>query len=655
MIIPSGALFDRFGSFRIAAGVEAQPVFGIVDKSGAVSDLTGRSIVWRFLDVHNVVVGTPIAASVNGATATFALTGPLTEALRTGGVTGFEISMLTATGRTVLHRGAATIEDAAPFLAGVAGAPGTDSLTILAAAGTLIISAQGAPGSSTEALAAAALANAAAAAAQDRTTFADAAGRAANAAAVDSVAKTALTVAATGKADVATAAAKGATDDSIAKTALAVTATGAANAGAAAANTAAAQIVPEGGPSLLIKPATGTFPAIADAYFAGKKSLYSNFDGLRRQLRGFADVTDFARATSATYFDAAGVMQTAAVGVARLDYDPASKALRGLLVEPQATNLLTYSDGVIAMMPTKGGVTDSPGAIPNFTNAVRFVDNVSVRYAYKNFTGNPGVVYTFSVFVRMDDGALPVVSRTSNSGDFSLIVEQLISPNEHTVTPIGGGVYRCSVSFTATGASAAWGVVKYGGQSAKGFCVTGYQLEARSFATSYIATTAAQVTRARDVLTKALGAEFNPSAQTACLQFMVPAFGVAVLYAWEKVSIYLDGIYISMTATGVIRLAVTVGGVSTARILGQATLGWNKVCLGFGGNVLRGALNSVVAADINNTVPTGLTTRRIGSSSPGDEPGGWIMPYLPHPTNPLLDTTEYPRLLSAAEMQAYTA
>ena len=65
----------------------------------------------------------------------------------------------------------------------------------------------------------------------------------------------------------------------------------------------------------------------------------------------------FTRAGSATYFDAAGVLQTAAADVPRFDHDPVSGALRGLLVEPSATNLLLNSGFA-------GGASGTPGTAP---------------------------------------------------------------------------------------------------------------------------------------------------------------------------------------------------------------------------------------------------------------------------------------------------
>jgi hypothetical protein len=51
----------------------------------------------------------------------------------------------------------------------------------------------------------------------------------------------------------------------------------------------------------------------------------------------------FTRASTATYFDATGTMQTAAINAPRWDYDPVTLQSRGLLLEDQRTNLLLNS------------------------------------------------------------------------------------------------------------------------------------------------------------------------------------------------------------------------------------------------------------------------------------------------------------------------
>ena len=51
----------------------------------------------------------------------------------------------------------------------------------------------------------------------------------------------------------------------------------------------------------------------------------------------------FTRASVATYFDAAGAIQTATSGTPRWDYDPVTHAMLGLLIEEQRANLLLNS------------------------------------------------------------------------------------------------------------------------------------------------------------------------------------------------------------------------------------------------------------------------------------------------------------------------
>ena len=55
----------------------------------------------------------------------------------------------------------------------------------------------------------------------------------------------------------------------------------------------------------------------------------------------------FTRASTATYFDASGALQTAATNAPRWDYDPATLALRGVLMESGKTNLVLNSAALV--------------------------------------------------------------------------------------------------------------------------------------------------------------------------------------------------------------------------------------------------------------------------------------------------------------------
>lgn len=162
-----------------------------------------------------------------------------------------------------------------------------------------------------------------------------------------------------------------------------------------------------------------------------------------------------------------------------------------------ATNLFINSDSSLANYNSKSGVTDAPGTISGFSNAVAFADNAVSRYAYKtNVSLVGGTAYTLSVYVVMDDGSAPVPGAQNAASDFCVILGGGIASTV-TVTQISGSLYRISATRSSATYSAPTnsGIIKYTQNSAKPFKITGIQLEVGSSMTDYIATTAAAVTR----------------------------------------------------------------------------------------------------------------------------------------------------------------
>lgn len=505
---------------------------------------------------------------------------------------------------------------------------------------------------------------------------------AASAAASDAVTKTALTVTATSAATTATA-------DAVAKTALAVSATSAATAATldaqnatAAANNAAAQIVPDAGPSLLIKPGTGTFPSVADTYFTGRKSLYSTFDGVRRQLTTFPAVTDFARASTATYFDAAGVLQTAASGVARLGYrlntTSSTWVLAGLLVEGQATNGITNniaagaavgSPGTAPTGWTKTSVAGISSAIvgSGIANGMEYIDiqwsgtataNAAQSLTFNMVAASIGQTWTGSIYVQLISGTLPI--SVLNMDEYN--TGYLVGTNNPVSTTTD--LKRVAVTRTLNNAGTTQVRIIYALNCAVGvtydytvrFALP--QIEQGTSPSSVIRTTTAQATRAADVFSKALGVEFNPAAQTGLVSFVFdrnPNDGVGgkTLWQWDAGST-ANSVRLVVSTIGTLILQPLIGNVVQVSITGPTLVSGTtyKVAFGYSGNMIRLVVNGVAYTDAAEpAMPSALNRRIIGSSVTN----AFILPYLPHPTNPLLDATEFPRLLSVAEMQAYTA
>ena len=209
----------------------------------------------------------------------------------------------------------------------------------------------------------------------------------------------------------------------------------------------------------------------------------------------------FTRASTATFIGSNGQLQTASNDVPRIEYDGATLACRGLLIEEQRTNLLTYSDATVATLSSSGNVSNAASALaPYFTSSIQFGDNSVARFAYKTLALTAGVAYTFSFFVNMDDNSAPSIGTGATGGDFSIICDTSYATIISSVH-IGSNVYRVTgtIASATGGANRNVGPIKNTGQSSKGFRVTGLQLEASSFATSYIPTVASTVTRSPDL------------------------------------------------------------------------------------------------------------------------------------------------------------
>lgn len=240
----------------------------------------------------------------------------------------------------------------------------------------------------------------------------------------------------------------------------------------------------------------------------------------------------FTRASSGTFFGSNGLLQTAANDVPRFDYDPVTRAARGLLIEEQRTNLLTWSEDFGNAVWTTNRVTVSADAAtaPSGTlsadnlvaTAVLGDHGMSASIA----TVAPGTSVTSSVFVRKAEYRYAYLWLDNASGigqtlelDFDTGITRFTRTDTtnysgvtSTVSNIGGGWFRISISATTTYSIAqlrvymsptAWvsgnfGTPQFTGDGTSGILLWGAQLEAGAFPTSYIPTTSATATREAD-------------------------------------------------------------------------------------------------------------------------------------------------------------
>jgi hypothetical protein len=362
---------------------------------------------------------------------------------------------------------------------------------------------------------------------------------------------------------------------------------------------------------------------------------------------------------------------SAAVYGPRFDFDPVTLAARGLLIEEQRTNLLQRSEEFDNGSWTKTGGSVTPNSITAPDGSVTadlFVENSSLtsHRVSQNASITSGIAYTLSVFAKAGSRTFLQLFFSSTEfgaqafANFDLstgVAGTIGSSTVATITSAGGGWYRCSISATATatGASSASLIQlitsstaarneNYTGDGTSGLYLWGAQLEAGSFATSYIPTLASTVTRSADVATvNTLSPWFNATEGTLFAEFNA---STGVSYC-APTSLYTDAnneitIVGGTAGAGAAGFVVVAGGSVQAnpgtRALSRKIAGAYKL------NDFAVSTNGAAAAtDTSGTVPS-ISTLGLGSS--------YSSSYL---NGHLRRVAYYPRRLANAELQALTA
>lgn len=376
--------------------------------------------------------------------------------------------------------------------------------------------------------------------------------------------------------------------------------------------------------------------------------------------KSFSDIITFTRASSGTYFDATGTLQTATTNTARFDYNPSTLAARGMLVEEQRTNLLLRS-AEFGTWWTPLRATVSSDAVTSPANTLtgdNIIEDTS-NNTHQIYTGatNSAGTYTFSVFAKAFGRSVLEVSQESGGNSrFTLSgsgTATALGANTVAIQSIGNGWYRCSTTFTASGVFFVYlslnngSTNSYAGDGVSGITLWGAQLEAGAFATSYIATTTASATRSADVASvNTLSPWYNASAGTLFAEMQMlasPTTPVSIPFSFSGVnsSITLRMRPNAKGGAAVIDNSVTVVDTSSS---GSYTTGVSKLALGYSLNDFATTLNGeAVVTDTSGTVPT-VSSMGVGSFGGSSYLNGYLRRL-----------TYYPRRLSNAELQGITA
>lgn len=237
----------------------------------------------------------------------------------------------------------------------------------------------------------------------------------------------------------------------------------------------------------------------------------------------------FTRASSGSYFNSFGTLSTATTDAARFDYDPVTRAFRGLLIEEARTNYVLRSaeldnaawDIKVASTIAANAITAPDGTV----TADKLVEDTSnsIHAVGQQINGlTPLATYAYTAFFKAAERTIVEMRVFNNFGsasaNYDLSVGTVYGGGvggnmiyvSSSISPVSNGWYRCSLVFTDTNNDTLFvpraylqsgGTNTYQGDGYSGLYMWGAQLEIGSLGTSYIATTSAAVLRAADVAT----------------------------------------------------------------------------------------------------------------------------------------------------------
>jgi hypothetical protein len=354
----------------------------------------------------------------------------------------------------------------------------------------------------------------------------------------------------------------------------------------------------------------------------------------------FNELITFTRATGGGRFNASGQYEWLPANEPRFDYDPVTKAVKGLLIEEQRTNLLTYSEQFDngSWLMTRASVSPNHALAPDGTlTADKLIEGAVTggKYVYKGGSVTEGVAHTLSVYAKAGERNYIEVSAFNTPSAlprFDLTTGAVTVANANAIatsaTPCKDGWWRLSVTVipTVTGnmffgftvVDTATGTSGYTGDGTSGIYIWGAQLEAGAFPTSYIPTTTAQVTRAADVASvNELSPWYRQDEGTLAVDYLLGAdnsnCGVANI---AEGATSTDRMMMRYSSGAIAQAEITTGGVSQANLApsGYNTPGAYKRAISYSADWFQQAINGALpsAADTSVVVPTAVNTLKIG-------------------------------------------
>jgi hypothetical protein len=345
------------------------------------------------------------------------------------------------------------------------------------------------------------------------------------------------------------------------------------------------------------------------------------------------NVITAVRAGVATYTDESGLIQEATANTVRVDH---SLGYPAMLIEPSATNLVTYSEDFTSWTKNDVSLTSGQASPAGDNTATKLTATGGDPWVY-TIINTSAQTNTFSFYCRGEGTSIGKTARllvwyvgsatgTTESFDFTYTSEWQRVEFQTTPTGAGSLIYRIDLPADNSEVDD----VAY---------IWGAQLEAGSVATSYIPTSGSAVTRAADDLTitgSAFSDFYNTSEGTVYVE-AVPRLLISGRYltvsdgtSSNRVILYEGGslsrLFVSKDGGTQVYLSNTASSINTL----------NRIAASYKLNNFLTSANGTQAesADTSGTPPTAVNQIAVGrNETGGSQLNGHIKRLIYWPTH----------------------
>lgn len=400
--------------------------------------------------------------------------------------------------------------------------------------------------------------------------------------------------------------------------------------------------------------------------------------------KSFADMFDYTRASAGSYFSSAGNLVEATVDQPRFDHDPVTFEKLGIMIEGQSTNLLTHSEAASNWARDDVAITDndviSPRGTQDASSVYETATTAQHRVKRTNRALGANEKKTWSIFIKslgseqrglnfnLYDNSVASSAAAINIED--PFVDQIVTG---ATGPLGGNASAkflnlkngwVRVSFTVIGDASSRnaltviftmtnnGSTTYLGDPSIGLALWGVQEEVGA-CTSYIKTTSASVTRARDDLLVSSNIPwFRQGYGTFLIEARAPVAHASVRFFHSGQGPNIaDRFFVISLGSGALKLRAFLGAdlivdedIAPAGTYSDGEPVLIAVAFDAGANIFRAAVNGVATGEFPVPSIPDLQSYLKIASAPASE----------HIVGVVKDFQYFPYPASAAELAAMT-